>query len=243
MLQEEMVSKPYQTFVSSTGTRDKLGYFTCKRCLDLLLATLLLVLLSPLMLLIAVLIKLDSPGPVIFVQERVGARRRFKDGKTMWEVQSFPFYKFRSMVNHADQSLHQAYIRAWIEGHAEASDVPGARFKLTRDPRVTRVGRILRKTSLDELPQLVNVLKGEMSLVGPRPVPIYEAAKYEVWHYERLAAQPGITGFWQVHGRCQVSFTDMIRMDIQYARKQSLWLDIKLLVLTIPAVLSGRGAA
>jgi lipopolysaccharide/colanic/teichoic acid biosynthesis glycosyltransferase len=210
--------------------------------MDLVLAISLLIILLPLMLLIAILIKLDTPGPIFFVQERVGARRRQRDGQTSWEIHSFPFYKFRSMVQDADQSLHQAYIRVWVEGRASASTASGAKFKLANDPRVTRVGKLLRKTSLDELPQLVNVLKGEMSLVGPRPVPTYEVAQYHARHYRRLAALPGITGLWQVKGRCQVSFEEMVDMDIEYIHDQSLWMDIKILALTIPAVVSGRGA-
>jgi len=211
--------------------------------MDVILAASLLLLLFPLMLLIAILIKLDTPGPVIFVQQRVGARRRSRGGRTTWQIQNFPFYKFRSMVRDADQSIHQAYIKSWAEGHVEAPDTAtGAMFKLMNDPRVTRVGRILRKTSMDELPQLVNVLKGEMSLVGPRPVPTYEVAQYQARHYERLAAPPGITGLWQVKGRCQVSFEQMVDMDIEYVYTQSLWLDIKILLLTIPAVLSARVA-
>jgi lipopolysaccharide/colanic/teichoic acid biosynthesis glycosyltransferase len=229
---------PKQKTVLTRG-RDRSLYFSCKRCLDVVLATLLFILLSPLMLLIAILVKLDTPGPIIFVQERVGARRRSRDGRTIWEIRNFPFYKFRSMVHDADPSVHQVYIKAYVEGCVGPSD---AKFKLTDDPRVTRVGRILRKTSLDELPQLVNVLKGEMSLVGPRPLPTYEVAQYQPWHRERLAALPGITGFWQVKGRCQVSFEEQIHMDIEYVRNRSLWLDIKILFLTIPAVLSGRGA-
>src|SRR5262249_20706088 len=158
----------------------------------------------------AILIKLDTPGQIFFVQERVGSRRRSRDGQTIWEIQNFPFYKFRSMVQNADQSLHQAYIAAWIEGRVSESTTTGTKFKLTDDPRVTRIGRILRKTSLDELPQLMNVLKGEMSLVGPRPVPTYEVAEYQAQHYQRLGALPGITGLWQVKARCQVSFEEMI---------------------------------
>ncbi|MDP8923309.1 MAG: sugar transferase [Chloroflexota bacterium] len=212
-----------------------------KRCLDVALTIVALILLAPLLLVIALLIKLDSAGPAVFVQERVGARRRTKDGRMVWEIRNFSVYKFRSMVHNADESVHQAYIKAWIDGQAAAAH-QGVTFKLTKDPRVTRVGRILRKTSLDELPQLFNVLKGDMSLVGPRPVPTYEVAEYQDWHRERLAALPGITGLWQVKGRCQVSFEEMIRMDIDYVRSRSLWLDVKLLFLTIPAVLSGRGA-
>ncbi len=217
-------------------------YFVCKRGLDMILAGLLLFFLLPLMGLIAILIKLDSPGPILFVQRRVGAKRRLEGGRTAWEVREFPFYKFRSMFHGADPSLHEAYIRDWVEGRVQMGNEPGAKLKLTNDARVTRVGRILRKTSLDELPQLVNVLKGEMSLVGPRPVPTYEVAHYQDAHYKRLAAPPGITGLWQVKGRCQVSFLEMIRMDIEYIRNASFWLDFKILLLTIPAVLSGRGA-
>jgi lipopolysaccharide/colanic/teichoic acid biosynthesis glycosyltransferase len=223
--------------------RDNAVYFYCKRFMDLFLAMLLLVVLSPLMLLIAILIRLDTPGPIIFVQERVGARRRSKEGQTIWEVRNFRFYKFRSMVQDADPSVHQAFTKAFIEGRLEPSDVGGAKFKLMDDPRVTRVGRVLRKISLDELPQLANVLKGDMSLVGPRPDVLYAVEEYAPWHLERLAALPGITGLWQTNGRCDVAFEDMVRMDIEYIRNQSLWLDLKILFLTIPVVLSGRGAA
>ncbi len=221
-------------------------YFACKRGLDVVLATALLVLLAPVLIAIVVAIRLDSPGSAIFVQERVGARRRTGAGRTgagrtAWEIQNFPVYKFRSMVNDADQSLHQAHVKAWIDGQVEASE-DGAKFKLANDPRVTRVGRFLRKTSLDELPQLVNVVKGDMSLGGPRPVPTYEVAEYDDWHHGRLAALPGITGLWQVKGRGEVSFDEMIRMDIEYVRTASLRLDLTILVLTIPAVLVGRGA-
>lgn len=232
----------YRTIEVLSGGRDRSFYFYSKRCLDVVLALLLLIILLPVMAVIAVLIKLDSRGPIFYVQERVGSRRHNWGGQTIWEIQNFQFYKFRSMVDNADPTPHQAYIRAFVEGHAERSKTSGLKFKLTDDPRVTRVGRFIRKTSLDELPQLLNVLKGEMSLVGPRPVPTYEVAQYQQWHYERLAALPGITGLWQVKGRCQVTFEEMIQMDIDYVHQQSLWLDLKILGLTIPAVLSGRGA-
>jgi lipopolysaccharide/colanic/teichoic acid biosynthesis glycosyltransferase len=145
------------------------------------------------------------------------------------------------MVTDADQTLHENYVRAFLEGTAAANAETGA-FKLAQDPRVTRVGRLLRRSSLDELPQLFNIIWGDMSLVGPRPVPTYEVAGYRDVHYERLAALPGITGWWQVKGRCQVGFEDMVRMDIDYVRNASLLLDLKILVMTIPAVLSMRGA-
>ena len=217
-------------------------YYAAKRSLDVLLAGLLLILLLPLLLLIAVLIKLDSPGPVFFIQERVGAKRQWMGRQAIWIIRNFAMYKFRSMVQNADSSVHEAYIRDFVEGRVQPSQEGGAKFKLTNDARVTRVGRLLRKFSLDELPQLLNVLTGEMSLVGPRPVPPYEVACYGNGHHKRLAALPGITGFWQVKGRCQVSFEEMIRMDVDYIRNASLWFDFKILFLTIPAVLSKRGA-
>lgn len=217
--------------------------YLLKRALDVVLATALLILLCPLMGIIALAIKLDSAGSVFFIQERVGARRLNKNGKIVWGIRTFPLYKFRSMVENADQSVHVAYIKEFISGQASASEDTSSKFKLTKDTRVTRVGNFLRQTSLDELPQLLNVLRGEMSLVGPRPVPIYEVEGYETRHFERLAALPGITGLWQVQGRCQVPFEDMVQLDIDYIRKQSLWLDLKLLLLTIPTVISKRGAA
>ncbi|MBV9171066.1 MAG: sugar transferase [Chloroflexi bacterium] len=210
--------------------------------MDVALTLLLLVCLWPVLLLIAVCIKLDSSGPVLFTQRRVGVRPRFCCGHVVWDVREFLVYKFRSMVDDADPAVHQEYIKAFVEGRVDLASDSGSRFKLTHDRRVTRFGRLLRRTSLDELPQLVNVLKGEMSLVGPRPVPTYEVSEYEERHYERLAALPGITGIWQVRGRCQVPFEQMVQMDIEYVHTRSTWLDIRLLLLTVPAVLSGRGA-
>jgi lipopolysaccharide/colanic/teichoic acid biosynthesis glycosyltransferase len=210
--------------------------------MDLVLAPLLLLLCSPVLLLTIALIVLDSEGPAIFVQERVGARYGWKDGRLVWRVCLFRCYKFRSMVENADPTVHKEYL--WQFRHDEASAGPAsAPFKLDRDKRVTRVGRLLRMTSLDELPQLINVLKGDMSLVGPRPVPLYEVELYESAHYQRLAALPGITGMWQVYGRSRVTFGEMVQLDIDYARRSSLCLDIKLLLLTIPSVLSFKGAA
>ena len=227
---------------SSWPTAEPELYFRGKRLLDLVLGTGMLLLLLPLMGVIAVAIKLDSPGPVLFVQERVGSRRVRQDGRRRWHIQAFRFYKFRSMVHDADPFVHQAHIRAFVQGRLSGDLVGHTQFKLVNDPRITRVGRILRRTSLDELPQLLNVLKGEMSLVGPRPVPAYEVAEYQPSHHRRLEAVPGITGLWQVKGRCQVPFEEMIRMDVEYVESQSLWLDMKILAATIPAVLSGRGA-
>ena len=225
------------------GGRDSPLYYYAKRATETVFAALLFVFLSPLMVFVGILIKMDSPGPAVFVQKRVGARRRrSKDGRIVWEIHNFDFYKFRSMFADADESIHESHIKAFVEGTLETSDETDARFKLKNDPRITRAGRILRKTSLDELPQLFNVLKGEMSLVGPRPVPTYEVAEYDKPHYERLAALPGITGLWQVKGRGESTFKEMIDMDIDYVRNSSPLLDIKILFLTISTVLTGAGA-
>ena len=217
-------------------------YYACKRCMDIILASLLLVFLLPLLVVIAILIKLDSPGPILFSQERVGAKLQSLRKETVWLIRNFTIYKFRSMAANADSSAHELYIRDFVKGCTQASPENGGKFKLTNDPRVTRLGRFLRKFSLDELPQLWNVLKGDMSLVGPRPVPPYEVACYRNGDHRRLGALPGITGCWQVKGRGRVSFDEMVRMDLEYISNASLPLDLKLLFLTIPAVLSKRGA-
>lgn len=229
---------------SLTGGQEKaILYYVWKRGLDLSLSLLALIILAPVMLLIAVAVMLDTPGPVFFRQERIGARRRLVGRRTVWETHKFQVIKFRSMVRDADDRLHRAYIRQFVDGTLEEQARSGSMFKLYDDPRVTRVGRLLRKSSLDELPQIINVLRGEMSLVGPRPVPEYEVLEYrEAWHHERLATLPGITGLWQVQGRGQVPFEEMVRLDLEYIRRQSLWLDLKILAWTIPAVLTGRGA-
>ncbi len=231
-----------QTVVSAIQA-DRRLYFLCKRAVDITLACLLLLCLSPLLLLIAVLIKLDTPGPVFFVQERVGSRRRTVGGRTVWEIGSFRMIKFRSMVCDADPALHEQYIHAYTSGAADAAEISGSPiYKLVDDPRVTRVGRVLRRISLDEVPQFFNVLRGEMSLVGPRPVPQYEFDDYQDWHKERMAATPGVTGLWQVSGRCANPFDEQMRLDIAYVRNQSPWLDTVILLRTPLAVLSGRGA-
>ncbi len=222
--------------------KGELLYFIGKRCLDVVLSAVMLVICSPVLLICAILIKLDSPGPVLFIQERVGGKWHYRNGKIIWERQHFQIYKLRSMVQNADPGVHQAQVRAFVTGQVGPASGADSGVKLANDARITRVGHFLRKTSFDELPQLLNVFKGEMSLVGPRPVPPYEVAEYLSWHYERLAALSGITGLWQVRGRGLVSFEEMMQMDIEYVRSHSLWLDLKILVLTLPAVLSGRGA-
>jgi lipopolysaccharide/colanic/teichoic acid biosynthesis glycosyltransferase len=219
---------------------DSLFYYRCKRCLDFLMTVIAALTLLPFIVLIGILIKVDSRGPILFIQERVGSRWVLRNGRIVWEIRKFPIYKFRSMFHQADQSLHEAHIKAFVHGELAASDSEGV--KLTNDPRITRIGHLLRRTSLDEIPQLLNVFRGEMSLVGPRPVPVYEVAEYQPSHYQRLAALPGLTGLWQVSGRGEVSFEEMIEMDVAYVRNKSLWLDLKLLTMTVFVVLSGRGA-
>jgi exopolysaccharide biosynthesis polyprenyl glycosylphosphotransferase len=193
-----------------------------KRVLDVTVAIIAIILTAPIMLITAILIKLESPGPVIFKQVRVG-----KDGE------HFYCYKFRSMYVDAEQRLRELQAK---------NEADGPVFKMKRDPRVTRVGRVIRKLSIDELPQLFNVLKGEMSLVGPRPALPSEVAKYTYEQIGRLHAIPGITGLQQVSGRSDLDFKRWVELDLQYIAEQSIWKDIEILLRTIPAVLLGRGA-
>ncbi|HVP14117.1 MAG TPA: sugar transferase [Terriglobales bacterium] len=193
-----------------------------KRALDVVGALAGLILTSPLLLLAAILIKLESRGPVVYKSIRIGRGAR-----------PFTFYKLRSMVDGADQRRHAL-------SHLNETDGPV--FKMTRDPRVTRIGRLLRMTSLDEFPQLWNVLRGEMSLVGPRPPIAEEVVQYEPWQLRRLDVLPGITCLWQISGRSRIGFQEWMRLDLEYIKHRSLWLDLKILVRTIPAVLSREGA-
>jgi lipopolysaccharide/colanic/teichoic acid biosynthesis glycosyltransferase len=206
-----------------------------KQAMDIVGSALMLILCTPLFLMIGLAIKTSSKGPVFFRQQRVGQYG-----------QSFTFLKFRSMHTGNDDSVHKEYAAKLIAGEAEStlSNGNGARvFKLTNDTRVTRVGKFLRRTSLDELPQLVNVLKGDMSLVGPRPALPYELAAYQTWHRRRvLQVKPGITGLWQVTGRSSVKFDEMVRLDLRYATSWSPWLDFMILMRTPRAVISGAGA-
>jgi exopolysaccharide biosynthesis polyprenyl glycosylphosphotransferase len=207
----------------------------CKRLMDVVGSVAALLLFSPLFLVIALLIKLTSPGPVIFRQERIG-----RYGKT------FTFLKFRSMHVNSNDALHREYVRRLIANKIDDGSASGNNrkvFKIRDDPRIMPIGNFLRKSSLDELPQFLNVLKGEMSLVGPRPPIPYEVADYAPWHrYRIFARKPGITGLWQVKGRSMTTFDDMVRLDLQYSRTWSLWLDTKLLLATPMAVLRGKGA-
>lgn len=205
-----------------------------KRAIDFIGSLIGLVVLSPVFLIIVVLIRRESSGPAIFKQTRLG-----RNGKP------FTFYKFRSMLEDSGSSVHENYIYELIHGQdVKATLANGGEkaFKLTDDNRITRFGRFLRRTSLDELPQLINVLKGEMSLVGPRPAIPYEVKMYKDWYKRRLTVVPGITGLWQVSGRSELSFEDMVRLDIDYVDNWSLWSDIKILSKTIWVVLRRRGA-
>ncbi len=206
---------------------------TIKRGLDIALSAALLVLLSPLFLLIAALVKLRSRGPVIYEQTRIGQN-----------LKHFTMLKFRTMYLDADHARHREFVSSFINAGRPACE-PGVIpfFKLTGDPRITPIGHLLRRTSLDELPQLWNVLRGDMSLVGPRPALPYELEQYKPWHRRRvLDAKPGLTGLWQVTGRSRTTFDEMVRLDLQYAKRCSLWTDIKILLATPAAVISGRGA-
>ncbi len=219
------------------------AYLHVKRCLDLAFSSVLLIALAPLFLVIGAMIVLDSGRPVFYRQERVGARARRRGQRIEWIERRFRIVKFRTMVTGADaQRFHERFVESFVKGEVEPKAAGETQFKLQDDPRITRVGRMLRASSLDELPQLLNVLGGTMSLVGPRPVPPYEAALYEPRHRERLAAKPGITGAWQVDGRGRVDFEEMVRLDIDYVRRQSLRLDLVLLARTLPAVWRKRGA-
>lgn len=208
--------------------------YKLKRVFDIVIASLGLLIAAPFAAVIAVLIKASSPGPVLFKQPRVG-----KDGKI------FTFYKFRSMSVGNDDTRHRQYIKLFIEGkEEELRKLQGGKklYKMTSDDRVTAVGKFLRRTSLDELPQLLNVIKGEMSMVGPRPHLAYEVDLYKDWHRRRLKGIPGITGWWQIHGRSRVAFDKAVEMDIWYLERQSLILDIRIMCRTITKAIVGRGA-
>jgi exopolysaccharide biosynthesis polyprenyl glycosylphosphotransferase len=207
-----------------------------KRIMDIIGSIVAIVLFAPVILIIAIAIKLTSKGPVFFRQERIG-----QHGKP------FVLLKFRSMYINNDTEVHKLWFESFYTGNAKrhntGDDNGNGTFKLPNDPRVTRFGRLLRRTSMDEVPQFFNVLKGEMSLVGPRPPIRYEVNAYKAWHRGRiLQAKPGITGLWQVNGRSRVAFDEMVRLDLRYARTWSIWLDIQILLKTPAAVFFGEGA-
>jgi exopolysaccharide biosynthesis polyprenyl glycosylphosphotransferase len=227
--------QPIDPLLGPTGPhqRPSTTYDALKRALDFVGSLARLIVLSPLFLLIAALVRLQSSGPVFFRQARIGLHAK-----------PFTMLKFRTMYVNADDVVHQQYVSWFIKSSSQTSHTgKDTLFKIANDPRVTAVGRILRKTSFDELPQLWNVLRGDMSLVGPRPPLRYEVDQYEPWHCRRvLEVKPGITGLWQVSGRSRTTFDEMVRLDLRYARTCSLWNDIKILLATPRAVISGKGA-
>lgn len=218
--------RPLTLFPTRTEYFEYLGQWdqVLKRAVDLAGAVIAFVALSLVWVVAAVLVKLSSRGPVLFRQQRVGL-----NGKTFW------YYKFRTMYVGDDSQERRLRYARLVQGDAPAG-------KIVNESRITQVGRFLRKSSIDELPQLINVIKGEMSLVGPRPSIPYEVEFFDAWHMERFRVKPGMTGLWQVNGRAEVAFREMIRWDLTYVRNRSLWLDTKILLKTVPAVLSGRGA-
>lgn len=197
-------------------------YLFLKRVFDVLLSTLALIILSPLFLLTAIAIRIDSKGPVIYSQQRAG-----KNGKP------FTMYKFRSMCVDADKRLKDLQ---------DLNEMDGPVFKISNDPRVTRVGKLIRKSSIDELPQLINIIKGDMSIVGPRPPLLNEVAQYTPEQMHRLDVKPGLTCYWQISGRSNINFDKWVQLDLQYIQERSLWTDFKIILKTFPAVLLGRGA-
>lgn len=197
-------------------------YLFLKRGLDIVASTLGLIVLSPIIILVAIAIKLESKGPVLFSQDRVG-----KNGKI------FKMYKMRSMVQNAEE-LKEKLL--------EQNEMSGPMFKMKDDPRITKVGKFIRKTSIDELPQLINVIKGDMSLVGPRPSLPKEVKEFELWMYERLAVKPGLTCYWQVMGRNNIDFEDWMKLDIKYVRERNFFLDIKLIFKTFFVLFGDKNA-
>jgi lipopolysaccharide/colanic/teichoic acid biosynthesis glycosyltransferase len=221
--------KPDRIFYRESETASAGKGASLKKAIDISGSLAAMVLLSPLFLVIPILIKATSAGPVFFRQKRIGL-----SGK------EFTFLKFRSMHVNCDPSIHREYVQNLIDSKIDEAD---GTYKIKNDPRVTPIGRLLRKSSLDELPQFINVLRGDMSLVGPRPPIPYEFESYSVWHRRRLLdTKPGITGEWQVNGRSRTTFDEMVRMDLLYIRNRSLWRDLGILLKTPYAVISGDGA-
>lgn len=210
--------------MSEISAEEKSSYYYefFKRAIDITCSTVGLIVLSPVFVVVGILIKLESKGEIIFKQKRVGRNR-----------EEFEMYKFRSMVVNAEELKEKL---------AKENEMSGPMFKMTDDPRITKVGKFIRKTSIDELPQLVNVLRGEMSLVGPRPSLPKEVAEFEEWMHERLEVKPGLTCYWQVSGRNNIDFEDWMKLDIKYVRERNLWLDIKLILKTVLVLFGDENA-
>lgn len=234
IVSQKMPVERYSDFpMVSAGRSYEDGFNTIlKRAFDIVGSLIGFIVFSPFFLILALLIKLDSPGPVFFRQVRLG-----KDGK------KFTFFKFRSMFMDNDDKLHREYLKQYIN-NGKGADNGGSEgvYKIVDDPRVTRIGKFLRSTSLDELPQFINVLKGDMSLVGPRPCLPYEYEEYNPWHKKRMRVLPGLTGLWQVSGRSSVVFDDMVVLDLYYIENMSPWFDLQIVLKTIPVILFKRGA-
>jgi len=209
----------------------QLVYEIAKRVMDVLFCLLILPIALPVMLIFALAIYLDSPGPALFVQERIG-----KGGRP------FRMYKFRTLIQNLDDRKCRAYMKAYVRGEVECHENGKEVFKPIQSEQIIRLGRMLRKTSLDELPQIINVLKGEMSIIGPRPNVPWEVEAYSPWHHERLEVLPGITGLAQVRGRSCIDFNSLVRLDVEYIEKRSLALDVKILWWTFLSVMKGAGA-
>ena len=219
---ENMVGIESKEFHSTVEVNNSIFYRFCKRTIDIVGSAVGLIVLSPVFLVVSVLIFIEDRGNVIFTQERNGLNDSV-----------FVMYKFRSMVKNAPD------LRAEMEKYNE---LDGPAFKMKNDPRITKIGAFIRRTSIDELPQLVNVLMGNMSLVGPRPLPTYETEQCTPYQRQRTLVKPGLTCYWQISGRNDISFDEWIEMDLRYIREASLWTDIKILFLTVKAVLLGKGA-
>lgn len=222
-----------QTATSQTTISISRNYLRAKRIFDVIFTLLLLIPIGIVILIVAILIRLDSEGPIFFRQKRVGLNGV-----------EFEMFKFRSMYVNSDDASHREAIKQYMNGEKLNGEEDASNpYKLENDPRITRVGRIIRKTSIDELPQFWNVLRGEMTLVGPRPPLCYEVEFYSARDWLRMRGKPGLTGTWQVYGRSQVPFQTMVDMDIAYLQRQSFLRDLKLIALTVPVMLKGRGGA
>ncbi len=247
------------------ATADRRAYYLVKRVMDVVIAAVLLILLLPVMIVVGIAIFVYSPGPIFFVQERVGTRRHTRGKAMTWEPVTFRCFKFRTMKQNADPAVHKAYVQALIRKdeaamaaaqqtakgvHASVrvplpdagQDASSQPRKLTEDTRIIRPGKLVRKLSLDELPQLFNVLHGDMSLIGPRPAIPYELEVYQPWHMLRFQAQPGISGLQQVMARSTRDFDEQVKFDIEYIEHQSLWLDLQIAIKTPLAIIFGKGA-
>lgn len=214
--------KTVESKMETVTVNNSMVYRFIKRTSDIILSLLALIILSPVFLVTAIAIKMEDGEPVIFTQDRSGL-----NGKV------FKMYKFRSMVKNAPE-LHKQLL--------EKNELDGPAFKMKDDPRITKVGKVIRRTSIDELPQLINILKGEMSIVGPRPLPVYETEELDAYQQQRLNVKPGLTCYWQVNGRNDIGFDEWMDLDMRYIREASVWTDVKLIFMTFRAVFSGEGA-